>query len=306
MKKTLIFTLLLIAGITCFGQKVTLALNLKQGNTYYMNTSAKLLVSELINGQQQDINTTITVKVAHKVVAMTDSTYEMEIRYERVAMKMTAGGQNMDFDSEKKDKSIFTTIMSGMVNRPFSIVLTKTGKVRSINNIENLYSHMFDSIPTITDAQKAQFKGQMEKSFGANTFKGNMEEAFAVFPDIKVAKNDKWVVNTKLESVVSAITTTTYVLQDVTGDTYQVHGDGLIRSAGSAEYKEMNSFPMKFTNVTGNATTDLKLDKTTGWITEARINKVVKGTIDIKDNPKVPGGMVFPITVTGDSVISDK
>jgi hypothetical protein len=32
---------------------------------------------------------------------------------------------------------------------------------------------------------------------------------------------------------------------------------------------------------------------------------VIKGNVEIKDNPKLPGGMIIPMTITDDQTISN-
>jgi hypothetical protein len=306
MKKCLTLFFLL-AHIACFGQKVTLALNLTKGNTYYITSHAKMDISQTVKGQQQDITTTINGRVSYKVTAVKDSVYVMEVRYESIGMQMAMQGQNFDFYSGKKDTSdIFSTLLSGLINKPFSIVITRKGKILSIDNMENLYAGMFDNLPQLTAGQKTQVKAQIMKSFGPDSFRGTMEQAIAVYPEAKVAKNDQWVVNTKVESVMTAKTKTTYTLDDITENTYNLHGVAVIQSDDKDEYKEANGLPMKFTNVTGASTIDLKLDKTTGWINEEKAIIMITSTIDVKDNPKTPGGMTIPMTVSGETTISNK
>ncbi len=306
MKKSLILFFLLL-HIACFAQKVTLALNLTQGNTYYMTSRAKMDISQTVNGQQQDISTTISGRVSYKVIAIKDSVYVMEVRYESIGMEMAMQGQNFDFYSDKKDTTdIFSTLLSALINKPFSIVITRKGKIRSVDSMENLYAGMFDSLPHLTADQKTQLKAQIMKSFGPDSFRGTLEQAFAVFPEVKVGKNDQWAVNTNVESVMTAKTTTTYTLDDITGDTYNLHGVAVIQSDDKDDYKEANGLPMKFINVTGASTIDLKLDKATGWINEEKAIIMITGTIDVKDNPKAPGGMTIPMTVSGETTISNK
>jgi hypothetical protein len=85
-----------------------------------------------------------------------------------------------------------------------------------------------------------------------------------------------------------------------------VHGDAVVGSVGTADYAEMNGIPMRFNEVSGTYSADVKLDKETGWLMESKITKNIKGNMEIKDSPKVPGGMTFPITMNGDITMSNK
>lgn len=306
MKKTLTFCLLLIVTIATYGQKVTLALNLVQGNTYYMLNTAKIAMTQSVNGQTQDINSTISGKMAFKVTAVKDTVFVMDVKYESLRMQIAMAGTNMDINSESKDTgNPASLIMSNMIHNSFIVTMSNKGRVISVDNFDKLLSGMFEGISQITEDQKTQFKNQMMQSFGPKAIKGNIEISTAFFPSIKVAQNDKWVVNKTLESAMSVNTKSTYTLQTITDNAFVIHGDDVIEPGITSDYIELNGMPMKYM-ISGTSTTDLKVDKASGWVTEAKIVQAMKGNIDIKDNPKVPGGMTIPITLNTDQIITDK
>lgn len=304
MKKHLTLITLLIASIAVYGQKVTLALNLTQGDTYPMSTTAKMLMTQDINGQAQEINMNIISRMTFKVTGIKDTTYLMDVKFDRVAMQMTIGAQNVNFDSDSKTKDMPSILMGNLTNKVFSIVMSKKGKILTVNNIDVLYASLFNGIPDITDAQKAQFKSMMMQSFGPESLKGNIELATALFPDNKVAKSDKWTVKTVLESTMKADVKTTFTLQDITDNAYLLHGDSQIVTDKNA-VTEVNGMKVNY-DLAGTSTYEIKLDKNTGWTTDAKITQNMKGNLAIKDNPQVPGGMTVPMTITDEQSITDK
>ena len=48
------------------------------------------------------------------------------------------------------------------------------------------------------------------------------------------------------------------------------------------------------------------LDVRWGWIMESKATKIIDGTADIKDSPKIPGGLTFPMVITGDLTVTGK
>jgi len=305
MKKLLTFTILFLVYTTCFAQKATLALNLTRGNTYYMITNTNMTISQTINGQLQNVNSSLTAKMAFTVTAVMDTSYAMNVQYDRIGIQMALPTGTMNFESDKKDHpDVFSTIMENMTNKPFSIVMSKTGKVLSIGNTENLSKGLFEGVTQLTDEQKNQFREQLMKSFGPEAFKANIEIGTAVFPDVKVAQNDKWSVSSAVESNMQTKSTTTFTLNSITASAYMVHGESVISPGDNNDFTEMNGMPMKYT-VNGISEYDLKIDRESGWIAEARINQVIKGNVEIKDNPKLPGGMIIPMTIMDDQTISD-
>ncbi len=306
--KTITTLSLLLVCLTCASQKVALVLNLKTDSTYYLTTNATLSIIEDINGQQQIINTIISAKVAHKVTAIKDSVYEMEVQYKGIGMHMEMGGKKiMDLSSDNvSGGDMSSKIVNSILNKPFLMTISKTGRVLEVKNTATLFAGMFDSFPQVTEAQKVQFKSQMQQSFGDKAIKTNFQDAFAMFPNAKVGPNDKWSTNSSIESIISIKTKTTYTLMSITDAAFLIHGEALIKSDDNGDYKPYNGMLMRFSNLTGNSTTELKLDSKTCWITEAKINKNIKGIVEIKDSPKIPGGLNFPISIIGDMTVSGK
>jgi hypothetical protein len=304
MKKLLLVTIVFISYVTCSAQKATLALNLTQGNTYYMVTSTNMTISQTINGQLQNVNTTLTAKMAFTVTKLMDTLYAMQVKYDRIGMQMELPTGTMSFESDKNDKNdIFSTIMGNMTEKPFSIVMSKTGKILAIGSTEALSKGLFENVTQLNDDQKTQFREQLMKSFGPDAFKSNIEIGTAVFPNVQVAVNDSWLIKNHSKDGMQTKTTTTFTLNEVTASAYVVHGESVISPQNGNEYTEMNGMPMKY-NVNGTSQYEVKIDKESGWIAEARINQVIKGNVEIKDNPKLPGGLIIPMTITDDQTIS--
>src|ERR1700733_12545437 len=101
MKKLLALSLLLIS-ISTFAQKVKLALNLKTDSTYYLSTNGKLTIVQDIPGHNQTVDMLIGARIAHKVVAIRDSVYDMEVMYASMSMHLTVGTVTMDMNSADK------------------------------------------------------------------------------------------------------------------------------------------------------------------------------------------------------------
>ena len=303
-----LFSLLLILSISLSAQaqKIKLALHLVKGNTYSMVTNTTSAIKQTINGQENNIQISITGNTSFKVLNANDSLYYMEVNYKSLSLKMQLPTGPVSYDSQKNDPNDFmSSILAGLVNKPFTATFTKSGRVKSVENVENMISSVLDSFPQVQGSQKEQIKNQFLQSFGAKAIKGSIELATAVFPEIPVAKNDKWTINTSLESAMSARVSTNYQLTDISATSYVIHGEGTLATNAADDFKKVSDMPMKY-NMTGTITADIKADKVTGWISESRSKQLISGTVAIKDNPKVPGGISFPMSVVNESVTTDK
>lgn len=298
--------LILSISLSAQAQKIKLALHLVKGNTYNMVTNTTSAIKQSINGQANNIQISITGNTSFKVLNSNDSLYYMEVNYKSLSLKMQLPTGPLDYNSQKNDPNDFMSgILAGLVNKPFTATFTKSGRVKSVENVENMISSVLDSFPQVQGPQKEQIKAQFLQSFGAKAIKGSIELATAVFPEVPVSKNDKWTINTSLESGMSARVSTNYQLTDISATSYVIHGEGTLATNAADDFKKVSDMPMKY-NMTGTITADIKADKITGWISESRSKQLISGTVDIKDNPKVPGGISFPMSVVNESVTTDK
>lgn len=296
MKYFLNFLLLLVILTPCSAQKFMPSLNLAKGSSYNLNSNATSEIVQSVNGQENKVNLSVSFGMTFKVVAITDAAYNLEASYQSLDMSLHIASQTLEFDSKKNDPlDTPSSIIASLMNKPFNIILSKSGRVKSVENIEKMIAAAFNSFPGIDSAKKARIKSQFLQSFGANSFTSSLEMGTAIFPGKPVSKNDTWTINTGTEVPYKAGIQTTYELIDATGDVYQIHGDGVLVSDKDAKALEVNGLPMKY-ELNGTTLTDIKINKATGWITEIKVRQLMSGNIQILDNPKIPGGMTIPMT----------
>jgi hypothetical protein len=294
--------LLLIAAFSCQGQKLKLVLHLTKGNTYNMVSTTTSSIKQTINGQVNNIDVTVSGTTSFKVLNADDSLYYMEVTYKSLNMKMKLPTGPVAFDSQKKDSSdLMSSIMGGLIDKPFTATFSRSGKIRAVKNVENMISSVLDGFREVQGPQKEQLKAKFIQSFGSVAIRGNIEMSTAVFPEVSVAKNDKWTINTQLQSTMHANVNTVYQLTDATAASYIIHGDGTIASIKDPLLLEMPiSYDMK-----GTMTSDIKADRVTGWITESKIKQTISGTVAIKNSPEAPGGITFPMSMVSETVITN-
>ena len=284
-----------------------LSLNLKLDSVYYLTTNAELTILEDINGRQQVVTTILGGKAANKIIAIKDSLYEIEVLYKRMSMNLTVAGRTASYDSDDKNSSNpLSKVMAAMMDKPFTMTVSRSGKVIAVKNMERVYADAFKGPSQITEAQQAQLKKQVEKSFGAAAVKKNFQDAFAMLPTIAVGLNDKWAASTTSESVVAINEKISYTLKDITDKAFLINGESVITSAGTSDFKLYNGVTMRYSKVNGSTTSQLMIDKNTGWIIEAKIAKLIKCTVEVKQNAPASETMTFPMTITGNLTMSSR
>ncbi len=107
-------------------------------------------------------------------------------------MKIKMATQTVEMDSRKHDsQDVPSSIVAAMMNKPFTVIITKSGKIRSVNNVEKIILGVLDNFPLADAVKKEQVKNQFLQSFGSNAFKGNLEMETAIFPETLIRKQFK-------------------------------------------------------------------------------------------------------------------
>lgn len=296
---TIIFT-------SCQSQNTDLSLRLEKGKEYKQVINSEITIDQEISGQKINMVMTINGTMTFLVTNITESGYDMESQYKKLSMSMKMPQGTMEFNSEKNNPNdIFSKILGAIIDKPFEVKMSKSGKVTDVKNVEALWENAINQFEQIPEAQKEQLRAQITKAYGSKALKGNIEMVTAIYPENPVKKGDKWVVNTNLESGMSAKVTTDYEFADQTADFALIKGNSSIKTADKDAYIENNGMPMKY-DLEGTMSSEIKVDNNSGWIIEAKIKQAIEGDTYIKENPQIPNGMKIPMMMKSEMVITNK
>lgn len=300
---TLIFTSIIFAS--CQSQSTDLSLRLEKGKEYKLISSSKSTIVQEVSNQKINIGMTIKGTMTFLVKNITKDGYIMDTKFNKLSMAMKMPQGTMEFDSEKSNENdIFSTILNAMKNKAFEVTMSKTGKITEIKNLKSLWENVINQFDQLTDIQKEQMKAQIMKAYGEKAIKGSIEMGTAIYPDNLVDKGDKWTINTDLETGMSAKMTTNYEFKDLTSDYALISGKSTIKTADKDAYIQTNGMSVKY-DLTGSMLSEIKIDKNTGWIIEAKVSQEIKGDTHIKKNTQMPDGMKIPITMSNEMIITN-
>lgn len=297
MKKILTLLLLFI-GINSYAQTAKLELNLQKDSTYNLTMNADMDIDQLINGVHQMVKTTISGTMAHKVIAIKDTLYEMEVTYKKLGMRMDVAGKIIEFNSDPQSVDLVSKFVRSMLNKPFLIVMSKRGKILEVRNIDSLFAGIAKDFPQLSEAQVAQMMTQMRQSFGEKSIKGNLQETFVIFPKEPLAVKSSWTTTNGIEAAAISITTkTTYTLNAITDKYYDVSGTAVIMSDKEPLFKKSAGYFIRLVQPTGSYNARMKIDKVTGWITESQITKDISATAEVKKTEGGPIELSYPMKI---------
>jgi hypothetical protein len=198
------------------------------------------------------------------------------------------GTQTMSTDDPTNPMS---QALAPLLDKPFQVKMDARGKVTEITGLDALLASLLDK-PGMS---------QFTQAFGSDALKQNIENTTALFPDHPVAEGDSWVQEIAQNVGMPVKMKTTYTFRGIE------EGDWKITAASTVEVPggtiEMNGMQVKC-DLAGTSTSEFRLDKATGWITNGKMTMNMKGTIQIPGNEQMPNGMSIKMDVASTSTIT--
>src|SRR5690554_1356154 len=299
MKKILALFMITFVVVSCktTHEKMDLTLNLEQGKEYKQITSSKMTIIQEFGGEQMEMKMDIKGIMTFLVKSVNDQDYDMEVSYNKLSMTMESQFGSMVFDSDSNDESdVFSNLLSQMKEKPFELKMSKKGKVTQIKNIEQLWESTIITLDYISEQEKEQIATQIKEAYGEEALMGNLEMVVGIFPAQPVAENSKWTITTNLQSGMSAKMTTEYELIEVNSDYIILKGNAVIKTDEKDAYiDESNGMPMRY-ELEGTMLSDIKLDRQTGWIIEAKAKQNIEGEAYINQGEDKDDSIRMPMT----------
>jgi len=255
MKKiALCLMYLLFVSIISFAQN-TQKIALKKGQKFVQQISGNVVISQQVMGQSIDSKIDMASVNTIEVKDIKDTGYSLAYTITKLKMNMSAMGQDMNYDSDKKDNdSTMGKGMSKLLNNPKNIDIDLMGKVT--NNTK--------------DTNDTNSDGDMMT--GLQNMLGN-PDAFLVIPS-KAKVGYSWSDSVNKDDTKS---NTTYTIKELKGNDATVSVKGTMQVSQKAQTQNM-----EFTsNSTGSFKGDLIVDIKTGIVKQRNSSVETTGTVDI-------------------------
>lgn len=261
-------------------------------------------LSEDINGKETIVNLSSNAIVNYKVIDNQNSVYTMQASYGKISFRVEVQNKGQEFSSESNDASdALSKFLKEMTNKPFFVKMSSLGRITEVKNIDSLFINMLNKFPEIAEEKKQQLITQLSQSYGEKSVASNLQMCTAVFPETPVKKGDTWLIKSIMESSMSLNMETTFQLTE-TGHNYNVlTGNANVKNVGNDTYVKIGSSFIKY-NLTGTATSNIKMDKKTGWVMDGKLTMNIAGTAHIKGDDEHPEGLDVPMTIVSETAIT--
>lgn len=258
-------------------EKYSYDLNLTKNKTYRQRTISDSRIEQEVDGKEQITETRNSFEVLYKVVAKTDSSVTLNTRFTSIYLKLKRGNEEILLSSKSKDSSkFFNTFFKNMINREFKIIVSNKGKILKVENIENIFSKIFDGVSSIHPEHKELFLNDLKQYYNENMFQNLQLFGNNIYPNEKVAVDEKW----KSENVfsnqtVKYKTNCELYLKKQKPKYAIINFNGKINTIENTE-SDINPISLK-----GTTEGAYKISPITGWIKEATIYQNINGFTEI-------------------------
>jgi hypothetical protein len=260
MKKISVLVVAAMCSAMALFAQSNASLNLKKGQKYVVENKVTTKSSTEMQGQQMEANIDATTLYNIEVKDAVANNYNLTNTITNLKMNMSQMGQEMTFDSDKKDdlNGPIGTAMKDFINQPKAVVIDKSGKV----------------IGEKKDEKKDEPTSMMAKQLGnfeATGFGADM--AFEALPqNAKVGST--WTNKTDVDGISK---TTNYTVKSITGKLATIGLEGTLATDTKMEMQGMEIT----TKTTGTFTGEEIVDMTTGVVQSNNLTTDAKGIVGV-------------------------
>lgn len=271
--KRILLVALVFSAITATAQTVTRKVALAKGQQLEQQNHVKVNMTQEMMGQSMEIKVESDITNLVEVKNASSNSYEIANTVKKVLMNMNAMGQDMKFDSDKKEDmdGQMGQAFKGKIGVPREFTVNNEGIVTSLKN------------KTEKKDEGAGMMGGMMNLGDIEEKEGSAFNSIANIPARGVKVGESWNDSTSDEN---GKTFTTYTLKEVNG------GNGLITlSSNSAISREIEQQGMTM-QMEMKATTigEYTFEVATGIIRSRKATTKATGTVDV-------GGQSVPLSM---------
>jgi Family of unknown function (DUF6263) len=298
--KKLVFCLVgILVSLVGWGQQ-ELTLKLQQGKNYLMELETSTRMVQKILAEVHDTTTTLRGTLNFQVKEIRGNSYVFETSLKQISQEEKSGDYRKYSGSDLEDSTDLPSIaLSGMVNQPFRIVMDESGNVSDMQGFEQAIMHGFSRFH-LTEEQLLFLKNYISSAIDEIELKDDIELVTAISPGQPVDESETWSITTSSGSEVKILDSSTYTLERVSDDQFELTSKGVIHS--SEEQITVNGMPLIY-HLKGNSGASYLLDRQSRWIKEAKIHMEASGTIEFLGTDQLPFGLIVPVTIISDTKV---
>ncbi|HYF67133.1 MAG TPA: DUF6263 family protein [Ohtaekwangia sp.] len=304
MKTIRLVLLVLVAFAFTSPADVKLEYTFKVGDEYTWSQLTKQTIKQSFGGMEQNIENNIEGEMNLKVKALTPNGAEIETTFTRLKHTMTSPQMNSVMDSEGADDKMENKIFKALLNKPFSLFLTKLGKIEKVENMENLWSGL--SGLGLDENELAARKQSLQQMFGESAIKSGFEQAFVTYPENKVKPGDTWKVTVTPPMNFPLSLENTWSFTGVEGNAAKLTADGVATTSDKEKAISLPGGLKAKIDLGGKQAMKSSIDTKSGWPTKLDMMSELKGKMILLAGGPIPEDMDIPMEIFSENSFTMK
>jgi len=298
MKNSLALILLGFVWSAGMAQPVTLALHLETGKVYRQKSTIQSIVVQDLYGKEMKMVSNLNTVVANKVLEEHADSYAMEVVYESLGMSMNVPQGISNYNSDKQgDKDPYSQVLADMTGKPFHCTMLKNGRITEVKDLEPIIDSAFARSTKMPQFLADLTKKQMVDAYGSDAFISTSGTAGWLLPDKPVKTGDKWTAESHFKTNLPLSVKTESTLSELQDEFAIITSNSSMDMADQENFVEINGILVKY-NLKGTMTSEVKVDRNSGWIISANANLEAEGNVFMKGDENMPEGMTIPMKLT--------
>jgi hypothetical protein len=278
---------------------VKLQYQFKKGEQYLWTQDTKQTIKQSVLSMEQNSENVYQSEFLVKVAEVTSTGARLEVAYTMLKnMSKTPMGENsMDSggDADKMENKIFQSLL----NRPFIIVITKTGSVEKIENADNLWGGFKDL--DIDDQKKKVIQESLQMMLGEESLKSNFQSAFVPYPDKKVKEGEKWTVSHNVVANFAMAIENTWSIVSLSSSVTNLYADGLYSTTDKEKTFNLPGGIKAKSDLSGKQAVKSTVNTKTGWPSKQELIVELKGTMTLLAGGMIPQDMEVPMEILSET-----
>ena len=304
MKTYISIALVAAAVFGCKSEPERITIKLEKGQVYTQTMSLKSSSEQTINGTKTNSTTLSESSSRLEVIDVKDTVYTLKSTFETLSTKMVKDGDTTD-NSKAGAGNPTAEILPKMIGKSYTMLMSNTGRILETKGLEAAFDDLFKDMPASAEAIKVMMRKSLRSAYGDSAIRRSAEMSSALYPAKAVKEGDSWPVeNSGGSNIMTPKVKGIYTLDKVSSSEYLISNKSTIEIKNSPTPVEMNNFSMKY-SVSGTMTSNNRVDRKTGMITEMKAVQDIAGTVILK-TPSLPDEMVMPIQAKNEITMTNK
>jgi len=287
----------LLTSFSSVPKSVKLQYFFKVGDQYDWVQVTNQTIKQSIMGMDQVVENAVKASILLKVSSLTSNGAKLEARYVSMSMsmKLPAGMGSQNLDSNGDQEKLENKVMKALTDKPFTVTITKQGKIESIDGEENLWSD-FSSLG-LSSEQLNAMKSTLEQNLSEGSLKASFQMVLASYPENPIKPGEQWKNKIAAGSSFPLETENTWSIATIEGETANLSAIGVTNTTDKTKVVTLPNNIKSTFDLAGEQKVTSVVNVKTAWPTQVNINSEIKGNMNLLAGGMIPTDMEVPMSI---------